>query len=58
MLESAYRRLGSNYFPQNTGDIRIEGTTYINTGGDSTLRPTNTKTDRMYGQADITFVPD
>jgi len=47
-----------DYFPQTYGNITIKGSTHILTTSNPSARPTNNITARMYGQADITFVPD
>lgn len=51
-------RLSIDTLPRTYGDIRIEGSTFINTGGDPNARPTNSVGSRMYGQADVRFVPN
>lgn len=50
----SYRNSLSENFPQDFGDITIEGSTYVSGTG----RPTNNITTTMYGQADIKFVAD
>ena len=49
-------RYSIDRFPQDYGDIRIEGSTYTYTGYDPDRRPTNTITYYMFGQADIEFI--
>ncbi len=44
-------------FPQEYGNIRIDGSTYVYTGSDQDARPQITVTYTMYGQADIMFTP-
>ena len=40
------------------GDVEILGSTYASTRANPNARPTNTLRTRMYGQADISFVPN
>jgi subtilisin family serine protease len=55
---ASYRYLtGDSRLPRETGGIVIEGTTYASTSSNPDARPTNTLTTRMYGMADIGFVP-
>ena len=43
--------------PQLFGDILIEGSTIVDTSLDPAARPTNSDDVKMFGQADIAFVP-
>ncbi len=44
-------------FPLTVGDIQIESATDISTKNHATARPTNKRTLRLTGEADIRFVP-
>ncbi|MCP4109357.1 MAG: DUF4082 domain-containing protein [Desulfobacteraceae bacterium] len=48
-------RYGIEDFPQEYGNIRIDGSTYVHTESDQDARPQITVTDMMFGQADIMF---
>lgn len=50
-------RTGIVPLPQDYGDIRIEGSTYLSTLSGTADRPTNLNTTTMFGQADIRFAP-
>jgi hypothetical protein len=48
-------RTGITALPRTSGDVRIDGSTFVLTTTNPTARPTNVVTTVMYGQADVQF---
>ncbi len=48
-------RTGITALPRTSGDVRVDGSTFVLTTTNPTARPTNVVTTTMYGQADVQF---